>query len=31
MIRLNQVETAIDWFRMSRAVLAGFSGHGNSV
>ena len=29
--RPNKVETAVQWFRISRARLAGFSGHGNSI
>ena len=29
--RTNKVETAIQWSRMSRAELAAFSEHGNSI
>ena len=28
-MRPNKVETAVQWFHMSCAVLAGFSGHSN--
>ena len=27
----NKAKTSVQWFRMSHAVLAGFSGHGNSI
>ena len=27
----NKVETAVQWFRMSCAVFAGFSAHGHSI
>ena len=31
LISRNKVETAAKWFRMSQTVLAGFSGHVNSI
>ena len=31
LMKPNMVETAVQWFRMSRAIFAGFSGHGNSI
>ena len=30
LMKPNKVETAVQWFRMSRAEFARFSGHGNS-
>ena len=30
-MRPNKVKTAVQWFRISRAVFAGFSGHDNSI
>ena len=30
-MRPNKDETAVQWFRMSRTILPGFSGHGNSI
>ena len=30
-MRSNKVKTAVQWFHISRAVFAGFSGHGNSI
>ena len=30
-MRPNKIETAVQSFRMSRAMLAGFSDHGNSI
>ena len=31
LIRPNELEATVQWFHMSHALLAGYSGHGNSI